>query len=222
MKNPPMLAGVIRHILTAAGGATWFGSEDEMTQVIGAIATLIGFGWSLWSKHRAASSPPEIPVAILAGLLAVPAFTGCSTAQIGAAITPARVESIAALGSYFGAKAAIVQGHRGELEAALKGLQTMVASDSADLVAVAAALESAGVPGIGSTEGVLVIGVLSTISDLWAHSGQVVLDDERARAALTGIVRGLELALASPRGLHTGDPIGSALLEETIATRPAR
>lgn len=48
-----VIAGVVRHLLTAAGGAAIL-SGDEMNQAAGAIATLIGLAWSVIPKIVAA------------------------------------------------------------------------------------------------------------------------------------------------------------------------
>ena len=49
----PIIAGLIRHALTTAGGAlVTHGalSTDEMSAAIGAVITLIGIVWSALSK----------------------------------------------------------------------------------------------------------------------------------------------------------------------------
>jgi hypothetical protein len=223
--NQSQLAGLFRHVITIAGGAGVFGSDDAATQVASAIAALVAVFWSAWSKRHAPPSD-SVPVGLWIGLVALAplTITGCK-APGGAPIpivTPARVQAVASLGAYFGAKAVILKGHRAELEQALKGLQVLASTDSSDLTAVAAALEAAGVPGLGSPEGILVLGAVSTFADLWAQTGQVVLEADLARAAIQGIVRGLELALASARTFRTGDPVGMNLLEDAIASRSPR
>jgi hypothetical protein len=49
-----VVAGVVRHVLTVMGGAllmSWGIDGDTWNAVAGAIATLAGFGWSLWDKR---------------------------------------------------------------------------------------------------------------------------------------------------------------------------
>jgi len=46
-------ASVVRHLLTGLGAAGVL-SGDEMNQVVGAIATLVGLAWSLIPKILAA------------------------------------------------------------------------------------------------------------------------------------------------------------------------
>jgi hypothetical protein len=48
-----MIGGVVRSLLIAAGGLGLAG--NQITQVSGAIAMLIGVGWSLWSKKATAT-----------------------------------------------------------------------------------------------------------------------------------------------------------------------
>lgn len=49
-----MIAGIVRHGLTTLGGglvaAGWF-STSELELGVGAVATLIGLGWSIVSKQ---------------------------------------------------------------------------------------------------------------------------------------------------------------------------
>lgn len=49
-----MIEGVVRHVLTAAGGALVAkGVVDAATMqlAVGALVTLAGVGWSIWEKH---------------------------------------------------------------------------------------------------------------------------------------------------------------------------
>jgi hypothetical protein len=46
----PNLTSLIRHALTAAGGflvAKGLASTEQVTEIVGALVTLIGVGWSL-------------------------------------------------------------------------------------------------------------------------------------------------------------------------------
>lgn len=54
------IASLIRHSLTAAGGylvAKGLASADQVGQLAGAIATLVGTVWSIW-KNRKPITPP--------------------------------------------------------------------------------------------------------------------------------------------------------------------
>ena len=53
------IMGVIRHLLTALGGglvASGTLSGDDMNAAIGAITTLVGIAWSVFSKRKAATA----------------------------------------------------------------------------------------------------------------------------------------------------------------------
>lgn len=56
----PTLSSLIRHGLTAAGGflvARGLASTDQVVELAGAAATLIGTIWSIW-KNRKPITPP--------------------------------------------------------------------------------------------------------------------------------------------------------------------
>ena len=49
-------AGILRHILTTAGGvlvAKGYLEEGMLQEVIGAVLTLAGVAWSMWEKRSA-------------------------------------------------------------------------------------------------------------------------------------------------------------------------
>lgn len=53
--NPVIVSALIRHVLTAVGGGfavSWGVDGATWEGVIGAIATLGGFGWSLYDKRK--------------------------------------------------------------------------------------------------------------------------------------------------------------------------
>jgi hypothetical protein len=61
-----IVAGFIRHALTALGGAlvgAGYFTNDEWTSIAGALAVLVGVVWSVISKRSAATrtSPPSEP-----------------------------------------------------------------------------------------------------------------------------------------------------------------
>lgn len=150
--------------------------------------------------------------------IAVALLAGCATFK--SIVTPARVESVTALGAYIGAKAAIVKGHRVEIEQALEGLKALQASGSADMVAIINAIDSAGVPIADTIEGELISksGVL-ILADFWAGTVDVALNDELARAALRGVVRGFSLAVSSKSETRS-DIVLAMLKAEAKSTRP--
>jgi len=56
----PTISSLIRHGLTAAGGflvAKGLASADQVAELAGAAATLIGTIWSIW-KNRKPITPP--------------------------------------------------------------------------------------------------------------------------------------------------------------------
>lgn len=53
--NPVIVSALIRHVLTAVGGGfavSWGVDGATWEGVVGAIATLGGFGWSLYDKRK--------------------------------------------------------------------------------------------------------------------------------------------------------------------------
>ncbi|MGH6913024.1 MAG: hypothetical protein ACREH3_04895 [Geminicoccales bacterium] len=55
--NAQIVGGIVRHLLTAVGGyfvATGALDAGTMETVIGAVVTLAGIGWSVWTKAREA------------------------------------------------------------------------------------------------------------------------------------------------------------------------
>ncbi len=240
MNSTDKLSGILRHLLTTVGGAGFVVSQDDLLKLVSALATLIGFAWSLWSKSKQGTGKTPATLPLLAGglsaflLLAPLALVpGCANSGSGSGlsvthvVTPARIEAVTALGAYVGGKAAIAKGHRAELERAQAGLKSMQASGQADLPAIAAALDAAGVPQIASTEGSLVLGAVSSFADIWAGSVQPILESQYTQAVRDGLIRGFELALASPvaRGFAdtpAADPALDDLRAQAISHRPAR
>lgn len=54
--NRTQILGLIRHILTFAGGAAaaqGLGSEGEWTEIIGGVVAITGAVWSIVEKNRA-------------------------------------------------------------------------------------------------------------------------------------------------------------------------
>lgn len=84
--NKDMILGLIRHILTTAGGALvakGVVDADEAGQIAGALATLVGVAWSIWQKRSSsAQSKTPIQTNLLAFLLAFSGIigaTGCAS-----------------------------------------------------------------------------------------------------------------------------------------------
>jgi hypothetical protein len=157
--------------------------------------------------------------------------TGCKTATFQSVVTPARVQSVVALGSFYGARTVILHGERDKIESAKSALATLDASESADWVAIAAALKSGGLTFIESGEGSLVLQAASAMfSD--EYGPDKLLDSSYGRAVVKGALRGVTAALesypvavGSTRSIIViGDRIGweSILLSEAKATRPEK
>jgi len=48
-----MVAAVVRHVLTAAGGAGYMASDETVSQASSAVLFLVGLVWSIIQKRRA-------------------------------------------------------------------------------------------------------------------------------------------------------------------------
>lgn len=54
--NQDQILGLVRHLLTALGGllvAKGYVDDTTMVTVVGALATIIGAGWSVYTKRAA-------------------------------------------------------------------------------------------------------------------------------------------------------------------------
>jgi hypothetical protein len=59
----PNLASLIRHILTAAGGflvAKGLASADQLAELVGAVVSIAGVGWSVYNNRKAAKVAPDV------------------------------------------------------------------------------------------------------------------------------------------------------------------
>lgn len=126
-------------------------------------------------------------------------LTGCSSVDgtkpdVAQVVTPARVETVTALGAFYGAKAAIAKGHRAELEMTRAALAKLNESEPKDWMAIVAALDAAGLTVLASDEGQLAIQAVAAIfSDNWGP--ERILDSTYARAVVRGALRGVTMAL---------------------------
>ena len=53
----PNLSSILRHILTAAGGflvAKGLASADQLAELVGAVVSIAGVGWSVYNNKKAA------------------------------------------------------------------------------------------------------------------------------------------------------------------------
>mgnify|MGYP001191656299 FL=1 len=56
------LASLLRHILTAAGGflvAKGLASADQLAELVGAVVSIAGVGWSVYNNKKAAKDSPN-------------------------------------------------------------------------------------------------------------------------------------------------------------------
>ena len=151
---------------------------------------------------------------------------GCSTTSTNPIVTPDRVKSVTALGSYIGAKAAIGKGYAPQLQMALDGLNSLKASGSNDLPSAIKAVTDALGPEanqfVNSDEGMLiVVNGAALFTDLWTATVQKPLDSTYGVAVRDGLIEGLTLALQpSVRALSSaGDPTEAQLRAKAVATR---
>jgi hypothetical protein len=59
----PTISSLIRHGLTAAGGflvAKGLASADQVGELAGAAAALIGTIWSIWRNRKPVTPPPAV------------------------------------------------------------------------------------------------------------------------------------------------------------------
>jgi hypothetical protein len=92
--NADQIKGLIRHGLTAGGGAGFALSSDELQQFLSGLITLLGIIWSIIEKRKsAAPKPPTGTVAAAAalGLVLLGGF-GCSAIAPGNEAAVVRAE----------------------------------------------------------------------------------------------------------------------------------
>ena len=160
-------------------------------------------------------------------LLAAFAVTsiGCKTMPTVAEIaTPARIEAVVALGAYHAGSAAIEKGGRATLTKTRDALNVIWESKVADLPAVIAALQAAGITVLDTEDGTLSVGAVLVFADLWDGSAGKILSGERVRAVIAGCIRGFDVALAAKptRGISPVNIAVSDLMDDVIATRSPR
>lgn len=70
--NPDDIQGVIRHVLTTAGGALVTDgilTNGQLSDLVGALMVIGGIGWSIYQKRQAAkklAAANQIPAAVKA------------------------------------------------------------------------------------------------------------------------------------------------------------
>jgi hypothetical protein len=160
---------------------------------------------------------------LTAAVIGITLMSGCTTTpNIGEIATPERIESVVALGAYYGGKEIIKQGNRHELEQAHAALLELDASEVVDTLAIVRILEQTDLKGaLESTEGQLVLAVAMVFIDGYSGSVTEIKDLPRVKAVVRGLARGFECALSpGMASVRIADPIAARLLDEAIATRP--
>jgi hypothetical protein len=59
----PNIASLVRHILTAAGGflvAKGLASADQLAELVGAVVSIAGVGWSVYNNKKAAKATTNV------------------------------------------------------------------------------------------------------------------------------------------------------------------
>jgi uncharacterized membrane protein YebE (DUF533 family) len=59
----PNLSSLVRHILTAAGGflvAKGLASADQLAELVGAVVSIAGVGWSVYNNKKTAKAAPDV------------------------------------------------------------------------------------------------------------------------------------------------------------------
>lgn len=202
--NRDTLLGILRHFLTVAGGglvANGTTTSSELEQGIGAILTLVGIAWSIWSKRQAARTSGSSNGAITLLAVIAPALillSGCATTGSGdQAITPARVEKITRLAVWTTATGWTVKQPEStpKFRAALKGIDALVAEENWDVVALASALTASGENAFTGPEGRLIVSGTTLLIDTFAGDKVDLRKVEYAKSVVLGAQAGLRLAL---------------------------
>ncbi len=149
---------------------------------------------------------------------------GCKTTDWGAVITPARVQSVTALGAYLGGREIVKQGNADQLRQAVQALTALQAAGNFDGPAIVSILEATDLKDkLETSEGILILGTVLSFSDLWTGHTVEIVESEYYQAVVAGLIRGFDLALGpSMASVRTADPIAAKLLDEAIATRPKK
>lgn len=218
--NRDTTLGILRHFLTIAGGSLATNgtvSADEMQQAIGAILTLVGIIWSILEKRQRPGAPPSPGATALILSLLLPAafiFAGCDTLKPGSGtggpissgdtnapvMTPQRVQKITRLAVWNTTTAWTTRKPESvpKFEAALRGVDALVAEQNWDVNALAVSLTSSGSDTFTGSEGRLIISGTTLLIDTIAGETVDVRKSEYAQAVILGAQAGLRLGLGLP------------------------
>lgn len=241
--NRAQTLGLLRHILTTLGGvllAQGTMSDTEMTEIVGAIITLVGAGWSFAEKRRASAAAPGPTPGVLGAVIIASVWTamilagavGCATSNTGSGsgesagsriLTPQRVQAIATLASFIGATADL-QAHperRVAYQTARDGLARLMEQEQWNPEAAAVVLAESGVGAFASDEGAIAITGTLMLTDALGLGDFDARRSDHAVALITGLESGLRRALAAPAGIRSAGPVddAAALRAAAVATR---
>ena len=62
----PNISSLLRHGLSALGGflvAKGLASADQLAELVGAVVSIAGVGWSVYNNKKAAKAAPDAPKA---------------------------------------------------------------------------------------------------------------------------------------------------------------
>lgn len=195
--------GIIRGGLAATGGAAFAASHDEWIQIFGAIVTLLSIVWSVIEKRRAAKLPPASGAGLLALGLGALTLAGCHTPGSPTEMQ-AFVNTLAHRSAYVGCGIDLAEnpGHRAAYGAAVVALQSLVDRENYDPAEFIRVLDALPGKPIGDTGAIVIEGGVL----LWSATSGTWIDVDSApfvKAALTGVLRGLQEAMARPTGTAT-------------------
>lgn len=231
--NKDDVQALVRHGLTAGGGAGFVASSDDLVKLVSALATIFGILWSLWEKRQRppgptagavlGDAPTKLMLFLLLPLLAL--FPGCTTSSCGwsTGISPQRVESVTTLAAYGTATTLLLSSpnQRENLTAARDGFHALRVAERWDLTAMGSIAAANGLDQLSSDEGVVILTSAALFTDLFVGGTIDLSTSEYARAVIIGADTGLTMALGpQPRGLD--DPTLSRLRADAVATRPKR
>lgn len=155
---------------------------------------------------------------------ATPGTSGTSTASKW--LSPPRVQAIARLAAYSGTLADLRSHpeHRAQYETAARQLQVFVDSGQWDATAAATALAGSGIQQLQGSEGALILQGGLLLTDAIGIGQYDARSQEHVRAAILGILDGLNMALWPGGELHRGIPANAdeqedALRADAIASR---
>jgi hypothetical protein len=211
------LTGVLRHVLTALGGAGFVASDDDLARLASALVALAGVLWSIWSKSRAGAASPGAGTGAALGVAGPITLlgVGCAGMTFQQVVTPQRVQAVVTWGAYEAAREADPAA-RAVMTQALPGLRLLAEAPRIDGVAIAAALRAAGIDYLTTPEGELWVTTALAFADLWHDVSGKITESDYTRAVIVGVVAGLDLGLSDSRLARSLNAPGPAMTRATL------